>query len=88
MRCRYSDIKEIYDWSERFADEKVKRIIGKQLTIWETAYFTPSQANWSYRVGLVKVGRDTYEVVEVFGEIRAARLVQLPHYDTKELKRK
>lgn len=88
IKCKYADIKAIYDWCDKYADEEAKKLLNKQLSIRETAYYTPSQANWSYIMGLVKVGDNVYEVVEVFGAIKAVRLASLPTYTEEEVKNK
>lgn len=85
IKCKYSDIKAIYDWCEEYADEDAKRLIGTQPSTHTIAYYTPSQANWSYQIGLVSLDKATYEVVLVFGEVRAVRLVNIPHYTDQEL---
>lgn len=88
IKCKYSDIKAVYDWCEKYADDMAKELIGKQLALHEVAYFTPSQANWAYRLGVVKVDSRLYEVVEVFGTIKAVKLASLPEYSMAEIRAK
>ena len=88
LKCKYSDIKAIYDCCEKYADPMAKELLGKQLSTHEVAYYTPSQANWSYHLGLVKVNSRVYEVVEVFGAIKAVRLANLPEYSMEEIRAK
>lgn len=88
VKCKYKDIKDIYEWCEKYADDMAKELLGKQLSIHEVAYYTPSQANWSYRLGVVKVDSRVYEVVEVFGAIKAVKLANLPEYSMGEIRAK
>lgn len=81
IKCKYADIKAIYDWCDKYADEEAKELIGTQPSVHTIAYFTPSQANWSYQVGIVNYKGNAYEVVTVFGEVRAVRLCNIPSYD-------
>lgn len=84
IKCKYSDIKAIYDWCEKYADKEAKDLIGTQPSTHIIAYFTPSQANWSYQIGIVNYKNNFYEVVLVFGEVRAVRLCNIPSYDNAE----
>lgn len=87
VECKYRDIKAIYNWCEKYADDEARELIGKQPSVHNIAYFTPSNANWAYQVGLVKYKNNFYEVVLVFGEVRAVRLCQVPSYDNaKEIR--
>lgn len=86
MQCKYSNIKQIYDWCEQYADDEAKQLIGTHASFHFIAYFTPSQANWSYQVGVLKYNNNYYECVAVFGIIRAVRLVNIPNYNTSTLK--
>lgn len=80
VKCKYQDIKDIFNWCEKYADDEAKELIGTQPSTHIIAYYTPSQANWSYQVGVVHYKKSFYEVVMVFGEVRAVRLCQIPHY--------
>lgn len=86
MKCKYKDIKEIYDWCEQYADDHAKSLIGTQPSCHIIAYFTPAQANWSYQIGLVMLEQVAYEVVLVFGQVKAVRLANIPNYSMEELK--
>lgn len=79
IKCKYSDIKAIMSWYERFGDqyEDIKDLIGTQPHAHCIAYYTPSQANWSYRIELVKYNDNVYEVVTVFSEVKAAMPIWL-----------
>lgn len=84
IKCKASDIKAIFDWCDKYADEEARELIGTQPSTHIIAYFTPSSANWSYQVGIVRYKRDFYEAVLVFGEVRAVRLCNIPSYDSAE----
>lgn len=84
IKCKYADIKEIYDWCDKYADEEARELIGTQPSAHIIAYFTPSGANWAYQVGIVQYKGNTYEVVLVFGEVRAVRLYNIPSYDNNK----
>ena len=86
VKCKYSDIKDIYDWSEKYSDDEARELIGTQPSTHITAYYTPRGANWSYQIGMVQYNNNVYEVVLVFGEVRAVRLANIPRYDTESLK--
>lgn len=88
VKCKYQDIKAIYDWCEEYADSEARGLIGTQPSIFYTAYYTPSQANWSYQIGLVYVGEQAYEVVSVFGVVKAVRLANIPHYTKEQLEQR
>lgn len=80
IKCKYSDIKEIYDWYQDNAGYEEMEIKGKQLTVAEFAYYTPSTANWSYKLGVIKYKNSYYKVVTVFGEIKAIAPFGVPEY--------
>lgn len=86
VKCKYSDIKDIYNWSEKYADDEARELIGTQPSTHITAYFTPQGANWSYQIGMVQYNDNVYEVVLVFGEVKAVRLANIPRYNTESLK--
>lgn len=86
IKCKYQDVKEIYEWCDKYADDHAKTLIGTQPSCHIVAYFTPSQANWSYQIGLVMLEQQAYEVVLVFGVVKAVRLANIPNYSIDELK--
>ena len=86
IQCKKRDIDDIFAWCEKYADDEARELIGTQPSAHIIAYFTPSQANWSYQIGVVEYNNNFYEVVLVFGEVRAVRLVNIPSYDTESLK--
>lgn len=81
VKCKYADIKAIFKWCERYADSEARELLGKQPSTHIVAYYTPSQANWSYQIGLVSYKGNFYECVLVFGEIRAVRLTYIPEVE-------
>lgn len=85
IKCKKADVNAIYDWYTRFADEKMAKLYNTQPSVYEIAYYTPSNANWSYRIGLVEVDGLLYKVVTVFGAIKAVMPVNMPNYNIKEL---
>ena len=85
VRAKYADVQAIYNWFEEYGQKECEDLIGTQPSIMQYGYYTPSQANWSYILGYVKYNNNIYKVVTVFGEVRAAQLVQLPEYTTAEL---
>ena len=88
IKCKYSDIKAIYEWCEKYADEEARELIGTRPSTHLIAYYTPSGANWAYQIGLVQYKGNVYECVLVFGEVRAVRLCNIPSYDdAKEIRR-
>lgn len=87
-KCKMRDINAIYEWCEKYADEDAKRLIGTQPSCHIVAYYTPSQANWSYQIGLVQVDNLCYEVVLVFGEVKAVKLANIPRYTIEELEQR
>lgn len=87
MECKYRDVKDIFNWCEKYADEEAKELIGTQPSTHIIAHFTPSQANWSYQIGILRYKQNYYEAVLVFGEVRAVRLCQIPSYnDAKKIR--
>ena len=63
IKCKYSDIKAIYDWCEKYADEEARELIGTQPSTHIIAYFTPSNANWAYQVGIVQYKTEEIETI-------------------------
>lgn len=86
IKCKYADIKEIYDWYEKYADEKLKSMYNAQPSTYDIAYFVPSGANWAYKIGLVNVDGQIYKVVTVFGQIKAVMPTNTPEYTIEQLK--
>lgn len=72
-KASYKDVKNIIDNTE-WDDRAFKR--NEQPYNREIAYYTPSNANWSYRIGIAR-GNDNYiyETVTVFGVVRGYRML-------------
>ena len=85
IKCKYSDIKAIYEWYKRYADDKMAQLYNTQPSTYTIAYYTPSQANWSYEIGLVCIDGETYKVVTVFGQVKAVMPTNMPNYTLEEL---
>lgn len=85
MQCKMRDVNAIFEWCEKYADDEAKKLIGTQPSTHIIAYFTPKNANWSYQIGVVKYNNNYYEVVLIFGEVRAVRLANIPSYDDEAL---
>ena len=88
VKCKYADVKAIFDWCEEYADAEAKELIGKQPSYHTIAWYAPSNANWAYHIGQVMYKGNVYEGVFVFGECRAVRLCQIPSYTKEELERR
>lgn len=86
VKCKYADIKEIYDWYNRYADEKMAKLYDTQPSTYDIAYYIPSGANWAYKIGLVNVDGQVYKVVTVFGAVKAVMPTNTPEYTLDELK--
>lgn len=85
IKCKYGDIKDIYEWCEQYADAEARELIGTQPSMYLVASFTPSGANWCYQLGLVHYKGNCYQVVTVFGEVKAVRPAYVPSYDAATL---
>lgn len=84
------DINIIYNWCERFGKDysgDMMALIGTSPSITEIAYYTPSQANWSYIIGLLMVDGLVYKVVTLFGQIKAIMPIQLYNYEYSEIRK-
>lgn len=73
MKATYREVKDLIKWGK-----ENPTILGKQPRIFQTGYFTPSSANWSYIIGLTNINGQDYEVVTQFGAIVGSRLAYMP----------
>lgn len=73
MKALYREVKELIKWGA-----ENQEILGKQPHIYQTGYFTPSNANWSYVIGFTNYNGQDYEVVTQFGEVIGASKAYLP----------
>ena len=73
-KASYKDIKNLIDKTEW-----EKNIFGKdeQVNGYQIAYFSPSSANWAYRIEIVKRNNRFYEVITVFGGVKGYRYINL-----------
>ncbi|MBO7731328.1 MAG: hypothetical protein J6S67_02195 [Methanobrevibacter sp.] len=81
IKCKMRDINEIIDWYNNYADEDEAKLYNTQPIISEIAYYTPSQANWSYRIGIFKLKDTYYQAVTVFGQVKAVRPMCMAEYN-------
>jgi hypothetical protein len=58
-----------------FSQEVIDTFKGIQPLGYEVAYYTPSYANWSYRVMITPHAGNLYEAVTQFGEVVGGRLL-------------
>ena len=81
-KATYKDIKWLID--SDFADEVRDIFKDRQPQGYEVAYYTPSGANWSYRILLTTaqiMGKPrVFEVVTVFGEVKGGRELHQLNY--------
>lgn len=84
IKLKYKDIKEVYDF-EQYLDEQDKEnanyLKTHDVVVNAYGYYTPSQANWSYYVGLVNVNGRDYKVVTVFGQVKAVQYFNITKYN-------
>jgi len=84
----YKEVKQLQAWGKD--DEVVSKLMSNgmiQPSIFATDYFHPSQANWSWQIGLVKIDGVTYELLTQFGTVKGGRAVYMPEYNLDKLQR-
>ena len=76
------DVKMLQKWGTN--DKVVKYLIDTdaQPDAFLTGYFTPSQANWSWQIGIVSVDNKLYEVLLRFGTVEGGREIFISQYNT------
>ncbi len=80
------EIKRLQKWGED--DEVISKLMKqnmKQPSILGTDYFHPSNANWSWEIGLVRIDGIVYEVLTQFGVVKGGRPIYMPEYDKEWL---
>jgi len=81
------DVKQLQVWGKE--DEVIQKLMatnGKvQPDIFRTDYFAPSQANWSWQIGIAKIGKKHYELLTRFGQVEGGREVYMPEYTLEQL---
>ena len=84
IKCKYADIKDVFDWYEKHGknNPEIKALIGTSPDVLTLAWYSPSGTNWTYKLGLLEIGCTQYLIVTVFGEVKAAQVVDVPHYAT------
>lgn len=72
-KATYKDVKSLVEWGRDNAEisEMVKK--DYQPVGHVHAYFTPSQANWSWQIGIYTVDGTTYELLTRFGSVEGGR---------------
>ena len=72
------DVKMLQQWGND--NEVVKGLIdkGAQPNVFLTGYYSPSQANWSWQIGIAKIGNSYYELLLRFGSVEGGRLINIP----------
>jgi len=84
----YKEVKQLREWGKD--DEVVSRLMANEMiqpSIFATDYFHPSNANWSWQIGLTEIDGVVYELLTQFGTIKGGRPVYIPKYSLKELTR-
>lgn len=72
MKATYKEVKQLID--NTYWDNKAFDGDNNQPFVDELSYYSPSNANWAYRIGVAKGSDDVmYLVVTVFGEVRGYR---------------
>ncbi len=49
-------------------------------------YYHPSNANWNWEFGLVKIGESHYELLLQFGQVCGGREIVIPEYNMNLIK--
>jgi len=81
-KAKSSNIKQLIKWGKE--DKVVKHLIdsGAQPSLFYIAFYSPSQANWSYQIGIANVDGRLYELVTRFGSVEGGRELTPPLYGT------
>lgn len=74
------DVRDLQRWGKE--DEVVAKLMAdqNQPPLRYVAYFSPSQANWSWQIGLVCINGRTYELLTRFGVVEGGRQIHLVNY--------
>ena len=81
MKATYQNIKDLITLGKN--DPVISKLVKneKQLAIYQTGYFTPSSANWSWIIGLIDINGQGYEILTRFSVVEGGRLVYIPKYN-------
>lgn len=76
------DVKMLQKWGND--DPEIKKMIdtGYQPSGHVNAYYVPSQANWSWQIGIYNVNGIVYELLTRFGSVEGGRKI----YQTKNIR--
>jgi hypothetical protein len=69
------------------ADNEVVAAMMKrqeQPGLYEIAYFSPANANWSWTIGLATIDSNLYELLTRFGVVEGGRQVYNPVYTSSD----
>jgi hypothetical protein len=73
----YKDLKQYY--LNDTAKELARKVFGdNQPAIYQTGFYAARSWNWAYRIGLVQVDGQIYDVVTQFGRVVGARHADIP----------
>lgn len=88
MKATAKDVKWLQVWGQE--DEVVSKLIENrtQPDIFPTAWYSPSTANWSWTIGIAKIGRSYYELLTRFGAVEGGRRIHLPEYNMNLLNKR
>lgn len=72
-KATYKDVKDLISYGREHAEIKEMIAKGFQPVGHVYAYYSPSQANWSWQIGLYNIDGTTYELLTRFGRVEGGR---------------
>lgn len=74
-KAKNSDVKMLIKWGNE--NPKISHMIrtGLQPSGHVLAYYMPSQANWSWQIGIYIVNGELYELLTRFGSVEGGRKI-------------
>lgn len=72
-KAKASDVKALINWGKEHPVISHMIRAGLQPSGHVLAYYAPSQANWSYQIGIYTVNGKLYELVTRFGSVEGGR---------------
>jgi hypothetical protein len=80
------DVKDLQEWGED--NEVVSRLMksGKQPRLEQIGYYSPKSANWSWQIGIARIGGKFYELLTRFGAVEGGREIYVPQYNMNLLR--
>lgn len=82
------DIKDLKKWGTE--DEVVSQLMANEMIqprIYQTDYYHPRTANWSWQIGVVKIGENYYKLLTQFGAVKGGHIIGIPEYNMNILKK-